>query len=127
MVLLLACLACFACGDDEVCVEVELSCAPLYEPVFEQVFTRTLQPGCAVDGNSCHSGATAQAGLQMDDIDMAYQLLVTEGRVVAGDPNCSLLVTRLQGANGGTMPPGRPLSDAERCAIETWVANGALR
>lgn len=117
-----------ACGDDEVeCVDVNLACAPLYEPVFEQVFTRTLKPGCALEGDSCHSGPSAKAGLQMDDIDMAYQLLVSEGRVLPGDASCSLMVTRIAEANAGVMPPGSPLSDAERCAIETWVANGALR
>jgi hypothetical protein len=123
----LSCLG--ACGDDEVaCVEpLSMDCNPLYDPSFEEIFTRTLQPGCALEGSSCHSGASAKAGLRMDDIDMAYELLVPGGRVLPGDASCSLLVTRLTGANGGVMPPGNPLSEAERCAIETWVANGAVR
>jgi hypothetical protein len=126
---LLAIFALTGCGDDEaVCVDaINLECAPLYEPVFEQIFTRTLMPGCALEGSSCHSGSSAKAGLRMDDIDMAYELLVPGGRVLPGDASCSLLVTRIEGANGGVMPPGNPLSDAERCVIETWVANGALR
>lgn len=122
-------LALGACGDDgEVCVQaLSADCDPLYDPVFEEIYTRTLQPGCALEGSSCHSGASAKAGLRMDDIDMTYQLLVPEGRVLPGDASCSLLVTRLAGANGGVMPPGNPLSEAERCAIEIWVANGAQR
>jgi hypothetical protein len=117
-----------ACGDDQTCVEaLGPACDPLYEPVFEQVFNRTLKPGCAVEGNACHSGSTAKAGLRMDDIDMSYELLVPGGRVIPGDPGCSLLSTRLAGQNGGVMPPGDPLSEAERCAIETWIANGAQR
>jgi hypothetical protein len=117
-----------ACGDDQACVETLVpDCAPLYEPVFEQVYTRTLKPGCAVEGNSCHSGSSAKAGLRMDDIDEAYELLVTGGRVVPGDASCSLVVARLAGANGGFMPPGNPLDEAERCAVETWIEDGALR
>jgi hypothetical protein len=115
------------CGDDQTCVEALGSdCDPLYEPIFEQVFTRTLKQTCALDGNRCHSGANARAGLRMDEIEEAYQLLVPGGRVIPGDPSCSLVANRLAG-NGGVMPPGDPLSEAERCAIETWIANGALR
>lgn len=117
-----------ACGDDQTCVDaLAADCAPLYEPTFEQVYTRTLKPGCALEGNSCHSGSSAKGGLRLDDIDMSYELLVTDGRVLPGDASCSLLSTRLTGANGGVMPPGNPLSEAERCAIETWIANGAQR
>jgi len=123
-----ALLSTSACGDDQTCVEpLGTACAPLYEPVYEQVYTRTLKPGCALPGNSCHSGSFAKAGLRMDDIDEAYELLVSGGRLIPGDPGCSLVVTRLAGANGGVMPPGNPLVEAERCAIETWIADGALR
>lgn len=117
-----------ACGDDQTCVEpLGSDCDLLYEPVFEQVYTRTLKPGCALEGNSCHSGSSARAGLRLDDIDMSYELLVPGGRVIPGDPSCSLMATRLAGKNGGVMPPGNPLSDSERCSIETWIANGAQR
>ncbi len=118
-----------ACGDDGApCMEaLGPECAPLYDPVFEQVFTRTLKPGCALEGNRCHSGSTARAGLRMDEIEETYQLLVEGGRVIPGDASCSLVSNRLAGSNGGLMPPGNALSEAERCAVETWIANGALR
>lgn len=111
----------------EQCIETQVSCNPLYQPVFDEVFTRTIQPSCAIAGGACHSGESAQAGLRMDDVDQAYRLLVEEGRLIPGDPSCSLLSARLVGTRGGVMPPGAMLSDTERCAIETWIADGAKR
>ena len=52
---------------------------------------------------------------------------ITDGRISAGDTSCSLLLVRVAGGGGGIMPPGAPLSEAERCALETWVRNGAAR
>ena len=124
-VLVVGCVG-LSCDDNSTCVSsVDLTCAPLYEPEFEQVFTRTLKPGCAVAGN-CHSGPNAKAGIRMDEIEETYRLLIDDGLVVPNDASCSLLVARLEGS-GPVMPPGQALSEAERCAIEQWVANGALR
>ncbi len=119
---------CSGCsGDDPECVDVEVAnCAPLYHPTWEEVFSRTIAPRCAVEGGACHSGSDAKGGLRMDDIDETYSQLVGDGRVLPGDASCSLLVIRIEGG-GGVMPPGTPLSDAERCAVETWVADGAQR
>ena len=116
-----------ACEDGGQCIEIQSECNPLYEPVFDEVFSRTLKPGCAIAGNSCHSGPSAQAGLRMDEADEAYRMLVTQGRLLPGDPSCSLLSRRLVGSGGGIMPPGAMLSDNERCAIEKWIEDGAKR
>ncbi|MBL4633867.1 MAG: hypothetical protein JKY56_08340 [Kofleriaceae bacterium] len=115
-----------ACEQGGQCIEVQSECNPLYQPTFDEVFSRTLKPGCAIAG-SCHSGPQAQAGLRMDEADEAYRLLVTQGRLLPGDPSCSLLTRRLVGSGGGVMPPGAMLSDNERCAIEKWIADGAKR
>ncbi len=119
---------CSGCaGDDLECVVPQAAdCQPLYQPVFDEVFARTIEPRCAVSGGACHSGSGAKGDLQLDDIDLAYSELVDKGRVKPGDAACSLLVIRIEGG-GGVMPPGTPLSEPERCAIETWVANGAVR
>lgn len=122
-------LAAAGCSDDaSTCVE-ELgeSCQPLYSPVYTEVFERTIRPRCALEGGSCHSREGAQGGLIMEEIDSTYQALVTDGRVSPGDTACSLLLVRVAGGGGGVMPPGAPLSEAERCALETWVRNGAER
>ena len=51
-----------------------------------------------------------------------------EARVIAGDPACSLLVERLVSSDPKLqMPPGNPLSAAERCALVQWIEKGATR
>ena len=124
---MLVALTASGCSDDSPCVtSLNLDCAPLYEPVYEQIFTRTIEPRCAVADGSCHAGPAAQGGLRLDEIDLAYENLVTGGRVLPGDASCSLVVARIEG-QGKLMPPGRALPEAERCTIEQWIENGAAR
>jgi hypothetical protein len=117
------------CSDDgATCVEnLDSSCAPLYEPTFDNLFSRTLEMRCGVAGGACHSAEGHQAGLVFDNADDSYANLVNAGRVIPGDAACSLLVERIEGSGVPVMPPGAPMSDAERCAIETWIDNGAQR
>lgn len=118
-------------GGGQTCIEVSASCNPLYEPTYDNVFTRTLEPTCAVDG-PCHNASSAQGGLVFEDPDEAYDLLLGsdgEARIEPGDPGCSLLVRRVESDNPGfRMPPGgSPLSAEERCSIIQWIADGADR
>ena len=110
----------------------ESTCTPLYEPTYENVFNQTIQPKCAFAGGVCHAAEGAQGGLVLDDPDVAYDMLVqsnsTSARVLAGDPECSLLVERLvTGDPIALMPPGNALEEPEVCAIVTWIRNGAER
>lgn len=124
---LLALAATAGCGGDELaCVEVDLACQPLYPPTFDNVFASTLAPKCGVEGGACHSATGRKAGLVLDDRDEAYRLLVDGGRVIPGEPSCSILVERVYAPASLRMPPGRTLADAERCALVQWVAAGAL-
>lgn len=107
--------------------ELGATCQPLYEPVYTEVFARTIKPRCALEGGSCHSRDGAKGGLIMEDFDATYDALVGDGRVLAGDTKCSPLLARVGGTGEGLMPPGAPLSDAERCSLETWVRNGATK
>ncbi len=64
----------------------------------------------------------------LDEIDAAWSALVDDGRVLPGDAACSLLITRLEADDpAAAMPPGSPLSEAERCAVRQWVDDGAPR
>lgn len=110
------------------CVEVDPECAPLYQPTFDELYARTLEPTCGIGGAACHTREGAQNGLVFADPDEAYELLLGGERVVPGDPGCSLLVKRLETDNPNLqMPPGDALSEAERCVVVRWIDDGAER
>jgi len=117
------------CGGSSDCVEgLSLECAPLYEPTFDQVFAKTLLPTCAQAGSSCHASTGKQGGLSFEDADASYQLLIDRALVLPGDAACSPLIERIAANDPEKlMPPGRALSDAERCSIVRWIADGAKR
>ena len=114
------------------CVAVARDCAPLYEPTFEALFLRTLNPSCGIEGSTCHQGGGAgtKGGLTFDSPRSSYAALLDTSRswrlVAPGDPECSKVVYRIASHDlGEVMPPGRPLSAAEQCTIVTWIARGA--
>lgn len=119
-------------SDDLACVEVDPTCSPLYEPTFDNVFNNTLVPTCAPEGGACHAPDGNKGGISYTDVDSAYLILLGEpdGQpfVIPGDPSCSIVSKRINASRAvDLMPPGDPLSEAERCAIELWIANGAQR
>ena len=106
------------------------TCSPLYPPTFDDVYERTLAKTCALSGASCHAAEGQAGGLSFESADAAYDHLTggEEPRVIAGDAACSPLVERIEATDEArVMPPGSPLSDAERCAVEQWIENGAKR
>jgi len=107
---------------------VDLSCSPLYEPTYAQVFQRTLLPTCGKSGSSCHAEGR-QGGLAFLDADESYRLLVDETRtVLPGDAACSSVVARITATSGKVrMPPGASLDPAEQCSIIRWIQDGAKR
>ena len=120
-------LAVAACSGDECVTDLDTACAPLYQPTFQNVFDQTLVPTCGIAGSACHGADGRQAGLVFAEIEEAHRLLL-DGRVEAGDAACSLLMRRLESDDSGfQMPPGRKLNEAERCAIQQWIGNGAAR
>jgi hypothetical protein len=119
-------------GDEETCVSLPTTCTPLYEPVFPEVFARTLRPSCALGGGACHAREGAKGGLVFDDQEEAHRRLTAPVRgraaVSPGDPGCSSLILRLVTDDPArAMPPGRHLPEAERCAILRWIRDGAPR
>jgi hypothetical protein len=116
-----------ACNADlpPVCVTVDTSCAPLYAPTFANVYARTLQNTCGSALSACHSAAGQAGGMSFEDPAHAYAALVN-GRVLPRDPACSQLIVRTSSPGEDyQMPPGDPLSEAERCALIQWVQSGA--
>jgi hypothetical protein len=61
------------------------------------------------------------------EIEEAHRLLL-DGRVEAGDAACSLVMQRIHSDDPSfQMPPGRRLIESERCAVQKWIENGAMR
>lgn len=109
------------------CITVDTTCAPLYAPSFDNVYTMTLKNTCGSERSSCHSAAGKQGGMSFQDEQHAYDALLA-GRVMPGDPGCSKMVVRTSSPGESyQMPPGDPLSPAERCSLLQWVAAGAPR
>ena len=136
------CVTVAACPDDDDdessrCVELDAaSCAPLYTPTFDNVYTETLRPRCAVEGGSCHANPDAvgaRNGFWFDTPERAYGVLLGERGdatwVVPEDVECSPLMSRLQSDDPFfVMPPGsQPMPLGVRCSIAQWIASGAER
>lgn len=107
------------------CVEVDTSCAPLYQPTFDNIYTMTLRDSCGSQRSSCHSASGKSGGMSFQDEAHAFDAL-RAGRVMPGDPGCSKVIVRTDSPGAPyQMPPGDALSPAERCALILWVQAGA--
>lgn len=125
--LLVLALACAGCPSDDPppCIEVDLTCAPLYVPTFDNVYANTLSDGCGSQRVACHSAAGKQGGMSFEDPETAHAALLA-GRVTSGDASCSEMIVRVHSLGESfQMPPGSPLPAAERCALAQWVQAGA--
>jgi hypothetical protein len=129
-----------ACGDDasgnsERCLgPLPLDCTPSYEPTYDMIFTNALRScGASSTLGSCHSAEGSKGGLVLSDPDAAYDHLLGtfdgRARVQPGNPECSLLMKRLESDDPAfRMPVGRePLAQGQLCAIRQWIARGAAR
>lgn len=121
------------------------------EPTFDSLFAVVIRGSCAVEG--CHAGVppdgSAPTGMMLldpNDPALSYTNLVgvpamgvecIDGggtRVIAGDPDASLLIRKLEGdgtpdgaACGGRMPQGGPYLRASTIRVfRDWIAAGAL-
>lgn len=107
------------------CIEVDLDCAPLYVPTFENVYDNTLSGTCGSQRVACHSAAGMKGGMSFEDPATAHAALLA-GRVVPGNPGCSEMIVRTSSVGESyQMPPGSPLPENERCALIQWVQMGA--
>ncbi len=102
---------------------------PNYSEIQANVFT----PSCA--GSSCHSGAAPPAGLNLEAANSYAELVGIASsqdagvmRVLAGDPDNSYLIQKLDGnaSGGGIMPPGGALPQASIDTIRQWIMDGAI-
>jgi hypothetical protein len=142
--LLISVLLPLGCGtdpapSDPVCLAgLALDCTPAYVPTYDAIFADVFARSCgaASTGGSCHYGPTpaqAKAGLPLSDPDTAYMALMGtldgRARVIANQPECSILVQRLESSDAAfRMPVGNNrLPESTRCAVRQWIAMGAQR
>jgi hypothetical protein len=84
------------------------------QPLFDQ----------ACNFSGCHDNGSHQSALVLTGYGEA--VLTLPGVVVAGKPDASTLVLRIQGSVGARMPPGAyPLNQNQVNGIRTWIAEGA--
>ena len=110
-----------ACAGEPACAELPAACTPEYGPTWEAVHANTVSTSCQLSG--CHGEGSAEGGLALgDSADRALTVLLDDGWVLPEDPACSPALVEIM---AGTMPPGTPLSEAEACAVQTWIERGA--
>jgi hypothetical protein len=123
--------ACLAEAADATCTNAlyGLQSNGQIAPTFSDVFTNTLSSKCGVSG--CHAAPNPENGLELDQIDTAYQDLVTDSaadRVRPGDVQCGKVIVRLETAgHPWSMPEDSHLDEGSLCSIRHWIKNGAAR
>jgi hypothetical protein len=106
---------------------------PTYPSIYQNLFAKTC--GSPTTGHACHGPDGKQAGLVLLGMDTAYDALLGNDadhypRVIPGDPECSILMRRLESDDPNFRMPlnaGKKLPEAERCAVRKWIANGAAK
>lgn len=102
------------------------ACAPQYQPTFANVYANTIKPDCGGDRGACHS-ESGESTLSFATEQVAYDNLL-RAFVTPGNPACSELIVRTaEIGKTYTMPQGKALGESERCAIQKWVRDGAMR
>ena len=104
-------------------------------PTLDQIQAVVFDVSCATAG--CHTGAGAAGGLNLSDADTSFLELVgvpstanaAISRVLAGDPDNSYLIQKLEGTALPIMPkpPFQPLPAGDIIEIRNWITNGADR
>jgi hypothetical protein len=131
------CFSAAGCGDSGAteCISLPETCTPSFNTDFDTIYRNVLSQRCGTTSGSlnCHGPAGNQGNLNLGDPESAYSaLLGTSGphaRVIARDPECSMLMERLETDDQAKrMPRGEAkLAEGARCAIQRWIAEGAVR
>jgi len=112
------------------------TCAPEVNPKYADIYANILATRCGGTsaGTGCHGAQGRRGNLGFNDIDEAYEELLGHGtggqaRVLPGDPECSVLMERLETDDTAKRMPymAAQLSAGARCAIQQWIEAGAPR
>lgn len=92
---------------------------------FAMILKDILEPNCS--GSSCHIPGPNVTGLSLKDWQAVKNGSDNGPVVIAGDPENSELIKRLEGRSLPQMPDGAPpLTSSQIGKIRTWIAQGAL-
>jgi hypothetical protein len=130
----LACASDTSMNGDSCLQTLPLTCEPSLPASYDELYQQVFSQRCGVSGSgtSCHGRDGLKGNLGLFDAQSAYKALtgadMTRARVLPGDPACSLLMQRLESQDASfRMPLGEsPLSAGVRCAVQTWIEQGAL-
>jgi hypothetical protein len=88
------------------------------------IYPAIIEPSCATA--SCHSKFAAKSGVDLSNIDEAYDQMTLRKFVVPGQPLQSGLVALLNAAGVRRMPPDFALPQVDISLIYNWILGGAL-
>ncbi len=94
------------------------------EADWDFIHAAIIEPSCATA--SCHSSLSKTAGVNLEDVDEAYDFLTEQYFIVPFDQGSNLLFL-LNGNGRVLMPPDGPLPKADVDLIKAWIAEGAVR
>lgn len=137
---LLAASLLLACGGDDddaapsECLTLPANCEPSLPTDYDSIYKSILNQRCGSVGTStsCHTRNAVKGGLSLADPQTAYDALLGGSgnvRVKPGDAACSPLMQRLESKDPEFRMPYQepPLNEGLRCAIQTWIEDGAQR
>lgn len=89
-------------------------------------FSADIRPIFGANCASCHLGGASNGNLRLD----SYLLLMATGVhapvIVAGYPDSSYLVKKIEGIAGDRMPLGGALNSSDSLKIRAWISQGAF-
>ena len=74
---------------------------------------------------SCHGAREAQAALRLDSLEGVMRGGDAGPVVIAGNPDDSLLVAKIEHRHRPSMPPRRRMPAAAVALVRAWIAGGA--
>ncbi len=106
---------------------------PAAGPTFSEIQASVFTPSCAT--STCHAGGAPAGGLNLEAANSYTMLVGVQSgqdaafmRVLAGNPDNSYLIQKLEGSasGGGIMPPSGALAQSSIDMIRQWITDGAI-
>jgi hypothetical protein len=106
---------------------------PAAGPTFSEIQASVFTPSCAT--STCHAGGAPAGGLNLEAANSYTMLVGVQSgqdasfmRVLAGNPDNSYLIQKLEGSasGGGIMPPSGALAQSSIDMIRQWITDGSI-